>query len=175
MPFVKRNIVGGKITATFANLQPGITEEWLDDDAAELSPVVVDIKDVVWQAIKVERNRRKTRGFKVNVDGVNKWFHSDSDSRIQHLGLKDRARDMLATGAVMTDKITVQGLDMEWKTMDGSFVDVSVQVAFDIVSAVGDFDAQLFAVAERHKALMKDSVDPGSYDYSGGWPLSFGE
>ena len=75
----------------------------------------------------------------------------------------------------MTDKLTILGQTVKWKTMDGSFVDVSAQVAFDIVAAAGDLDAQLFAAAETHKAAMEASADPASYDFSGGWPKSFGE
>ncbi|MEX3628327.1 MAG: XkdW family protein [Burkholderia sp.] len=128
-----------------------------------------------WERIKTERDRRKSGGFKVKVGGSNKWFHSDADSRIQHLGLKDKARDLIAGGGAMTDKLTILGQTVKWKTMDGSFVDVSAQVAFDIVAAAGDLDAQLFAAAETHKAAMEASADPASYDFSAGWPKSFGE
>ncbi len=136
---------------------------------------VADIKAEKWDAIKVERDRRKSGGFKVKVGSSNKWFHSDADSRIQHLGLKDKARDLIAGGGAMTDKLTILGQTVKWKTMDGSFVDVSAQVAFDIVAAAGDLDAQLFAAAETHKAAMEASADPASYDFSAGWPKSFGE
>jgi hypothetical protein len=129
----------------------------------------------VWERIKTERDRRKSGGFKVKVGSSNKWFHSDADSRIQHLGLKDKARDLIAGGGAMTDKLTILGQTVKWKTMDGSFVDLSAQVAFDIVAAAGDLDAQLFAAAETHKAAMEASADPASYDFSGGWPKSFGE
>lgn len=129
--------------------------------------------DVIWNKIKAERDRRKSGGFKVKVGSSNKWFHSDADSRIQHLGLKDKARDLIAGGGAMTDKLTILGQTVKWKTMDGSFVDVNAQVAFDIVAAAGDLDAQLFAAAETHKAAMEASADPASYDFSGGWPATF--
>lgn len=131
--------------------------------------------DQVWERIKAERDRRKFGGFKVKVGSSNKWFHSDSDSRIQHLGLKDKARDLIAGGSQMTDKLTILGQTVKWKTMDGSFVDVSAQVAFDIVSAAGDLDAQLFVAAETHKAAMEASADPSAYDFSGSWPKIYGE
>lgn len=137
-------------------------------------PKAADIADR-WESIKTERDRRKSGGFKVKVGSSNKWFHSDADSRIQHLGLKDKARDLIAGGGAMTDKLTILGQTVKWKTMDGSFVDVSAQVAFDIVSAAGDLDAQLFAAAETHKAAMEASADPASYNFSAGWPKSFGE
>jgi hypothetical protein len=129
----------------------------------------------VWERIKSERDCRKSGGIKVKVGSVYKWFHSDADSRIQHLGLKDKARDLIAGGGQMTDKLTILGQTVKWKTMDGSFVEITAQLAFDIVSAAGDLDAQLFATAEAHKAAMEASADPASYDFSAGWPKSFGE
>ena len=143
------------------------------------TPVAVDpprpTASDIWERIKAERERRKSGGFKVKVGSSNKWFHSDADSRIQHLGLKDKARDLIAGGGVMTDNLIILGQTVKWKTMDGSFVDVSAQVAFDIVSAAGDLDAQLFAAAETHKATMEASADPASYDFSAGWPKVYGE
>ena len=133
------------------------------------------IKATVWEQIKAERDRRKAGGVLVNVAGVDKWFHTDADSRIQQLGLKDKARDMLTAGGIVADNIVVLGQSVQWKTMDGSFVPLTVQLVFDIFSAVGDLEAQLFANAEAHRAAMEASGDPGSYDFSGGWPLMFGE
>ncbi|MEW6612717.1 MAG: DUF4376 domain-containing protein [Pseudomonadota bacterium] len=133
-----------------------------------------EAKQMMWSQIKAERDRRKAGGFKVKVGGVDKWFHSDADSRIQHLGLKDKARDLLAAGGAMTDKISILGQPVKWKTMDGTFVEVTAQVAFDIVAAAGDLDAQLFAAAETHRAAMEASPDPASYDFSTGWPATFG-
>lgn len=124
----------------------------------------------MWERIKTERDRRKTGGFKIGV----LWFHSDADSRIQHLGLKDKARDLLAAGGVVTDNLTVLGQLVPWKTMDGSFANVTAQLAFDIVAAAGDLDARLFAVAETHRAAMEAAADPAAYDFSAGWPETFG-
>lgn len=137
------------------------------------NPINPQIKADMWEAIKAERDRRKSGGFNVRVGSGNKWFHGDADSRIQHLGLKDKARDLIAGGGAMTDKLTILGQTVRWKTMDGSFVDVSAQIAFDIVAAAGDLDAQLFAAAETHKAAMEASADPSAYDVSGGWPATF--
>ena len=36
----------------------------------------------------------------------------------------------------MTDKLTILGQTVKWKTMDGTFVDVSAQVAFDTLRHV---------------------------------------
>lgn len=134
------------------------------------TPTLAEIKAAQWDAIKAERDRRKAGGFKVGT----LWFHSDADSRIQHLGLKDNARDLLAAGGAMTDNLTILGQPVRWKTMDGSFANVTAQLAFNIVAAVGDRDARLFAVAETHRAAMETASDPAGYDFSAGWPETFG-
>lgn len=134
------------------------------------APTAAEIKSFRWDAIKAERDRRKAGGFKVGT----LWFHSDADSRIQHLGLKDKARDLIAAGGAMTDNLTILGQPVRWKTMDGSFANVTAQLAFDIVAAAGDLDARLFAVAETHRAAMEAAADPAAYDFSAGWPETFG-
>lgn len=133
-------------------------------------PDVGQVKQGKWEAIKAKRDRLKAGGFKVGA----LWFHSDADSRIQHLGLKDKARDLLAAGGAVTDNLTILGQPVRWKTMDGSFANVTVQLAFDIVAAAGDLDARLFAVAEAHRAEMEATPDPAAYDFSAGWPETFG-
>lgn len=129
-----------------------------------------EVKAAKWESIKAERDRRKAGGFKVGTQ----WFHSDADSRIQHLGLKDKARDLIAAGGAMTDNLTILGQPVRWKTIDGSFATVTAQLAFDIVAAAGDLDARLFAVAETHRAAMEAAADPAAYDFSAGWPETFG-
>jgi len=141
--------------------------------AANGRPILVDPTATpaqLWESIKAERDRRKAGGFKVGA----LWFHSDADSRIQHFGLKDKARDVLAAGGAMTDNLTILGQPVRWKTMDGSFANVTAQSAFDIVAAAGDLDARLFAVAETHRAAMEAAPDPAAYDFSAGWPETFG-
>jgi len=134
------------------------------------APPAAEVKAEKWDSIKAERDRRKAGGFRVGT----LWFHSDADSRIQHLGLKDKARDLIAAGGAMADNLTILGQPVRWKTMDGSFANVTAQLAFDIVAAAGDLDARLFAVAETHRASMEAAADPAAYDFSAGWPETFG-
>jgi hypothetical protein len=109
-------------------------------------------------AIKAERDRRiQSGGYKVGT----KWFHSDQKSRSQQLGL------------VLLGANIPAGL--QWKTMDGSFVTMTPQLASQILVAAAASDQAIFAVAEAHKAAMESSADPASYDFSAGWPKSFGE
>jgi hypothetical protein len=112
----------------------------------------------MWERIKAERNRRIESGG-YQVDG--NWFHSDIKSRSQQLGL-----------VIVGDKIQT---DLQWKTMNGSFVTMSHSLAQRIVEAAGLSDQAIFARAESHKAAMEANGEPASYDYSGGWPPMFGE
>lgn len=127
------------------------------------------VKAAKLEAIKAKRDAIKAGGVKVGV----KWYHSDTESRIQHLGLKDQARDLLAAGQPDTTRLQKLGQDVRWKTMDGSFIYLTVKHAFDIVAAVGDLDALAFTAAETHRVAMEASADPASYDFSGGWPATF--
>lgn len=132
-------------------------------------PTLPDRQSNVWKLIKTERSARMSGGSKVS----GKWFHTDQDSRLQHLGLKDSARDLLAAGAVMSDSITINGQQVAWKTMDGTFAPMTLQLAFDIVDADKALDAALFIAAETHRAQMMAAAAPDSYDYTTGWPERF--
>ena len=123
----------------------------------------------IWENIKRERERRKAGGVKVGT----KWYHTDSDSRIQHLGLLEKARAARAAGGTDATRLQALGQDIKWKTMDGSFIYLTVKHAEDIFAAVTDLDAAAFAAAETHRVAMEASADPAAYDFSVGWPATF--
>lgn len=125
----------------------------------------------VWAGVKVKRDTIKEAGVKVG----DKWFHSDDSSRIQFIGLKDQARDVIAAGLPDSTRLQKLGQDLLWKTMDGSFVSLSVKHVFDIVAAIGDLDAYAFAAAETHRAAIVASSDPADYDFSTGWPKVYAD
>lgn len=113
-----------------------------------------------WASIKAHRERLSDQGgYKVVVNGVDKWFHSDAKSKTQQLGL------VIAGAAVPA---------IQWKTMDGTFVTMSQALAGAIFQAAAAQDAAIFTKAEQHKAAMEASPDPLAYDFSGGWPATFG-
>lgn len=114
-------------------------------------------KSQAWERIKAERDRRKEGGVKVGA----KWFHSDDGSRIQQMG-----------HVIMGASLPV---DLQWKTMDGSFITMTPALAQQVFAAVAASDQAIFAVAEQHRVAMEASADPASYDYSGGWPKIYGE
>ncbi len=126
-------------------------------------------------AIETERARRWRGGFSMLIDGVTKWFHSDEFSLVQYIGLKDAARDVLAAGGTMNDSLLIAGQPVSWSTMDGSFVMMTVKVAFDLVAACRAQQSAIFAASVQHKMALENSTDPASYDTALNWPPVFGE
>lgn len=122
-------------------------------------PILIDppaaTAEQIWPQIKAERDRRKSLG--VLADG--NWFHSDADSRIQQLALVIMGQTM-PTG-------------IQWKTMSGSFVEMTPALAGQIFAATAALDQAIFAAAETHRAAMEASPVPADYDFSGGWPATF--
>ena len=117
--------------------------------------------DERWGQIKTERDRRKAGGVKVKVGTVNKWFHSDEASRIRQMALVMMGASIPA--------------NLQWKTLDGSFVTMTQAVAQSVFAAAAASDQAIFAVAEGHRAALAACEDPAVYDYSTGWPAIFGE
>lgn len=117
------------------------------DDEIRAAKVVT-----VTEQIKSERDRRKGLGCTVGPYR----FHSDDPSRIQQLGLVMMGVSMPA--------------GIKWKTMDGSFADMTPTLAGQIFAAQAQRDMALFAVCEQHIASARAADDPLAYDYSAGWP-----
>ena len=122
---------------------------------------LADVKLAMWESIKAERERRKSGGFPVQVDGIDKWFHSDFNSRIQQLGL-------ISMGLNIPP-------GLQWKTLDGSYVTMSKNIAENLLSAVLTLDYQAHVVAETHRSAMLIDDDPANYDFSDGWPVTYSE
>jgi len=111
-----------------------------------------------WEDIKAKRDAlTENGGYKVGT----KWFHSDQKSRSQQLGLVLLGANIPAS--------------LQWKTMDGSFVTMTQQLAGQVLAAAAASDQAIFAAAEAHRQAMEVSADPAAYDFSTGWPKVFGE
>lgn len=109
-----------------------------------------------WEAIKTERDRRTQQGgYKVGPH----WFHSDTFSRTQQLGL-------VMMGANMPPGV-------KWKTLSGDMVDMTPALAQAIFAAAAASDVTIYAAAEAHRLAMLASETPETYDFTGGWPASF--
>lgn len=109
----------------------------------------------VWESIKARREQIKSSGVKVGE----KWFHTDDASRIQQIGL-----------VMMGSAIPA---NLQWKTMDGSFVTMTQALATQVFHAVAGLDMQAFAAAETHREAMLATENPFEYDFSAGWPASY--
>jgi hypothetical protein len=142
-------------------------EKWIKNAVKEAALQAAAL-EARWQQIKARRDAGKNGGIKVGEH----WFHSDADSRIQHIGLKDAARDLVANGGSLDDVLTIAGQPVMWKTMSGEFVPITGSLTFWIVANAATLDAFLFAAAEQHRAAMMASGDP-EYDFSGGWPEAY--
>lgn len=109
----------------------------------------------IWEDIKAFRDsRNQNGGFKVG----DLWFHSDTFSRSQYLGLV-----LLAERDQIPESI-------QWKTMSGEFVLMTPELALSVFLAATQSDVTVFAAAEAHKAQLDVAEDPLNYDYSSGWP-----
>lgn len=124
----------------------------------------------IWCFIKAKRDTVKSGGAKVGI----LWFHSDEASRTQYVGLLRMADAALAAGGSGSTTLQYNGQDIQWKTMDGTFIKMTVQLANDVFAAVSGLDFAAFGVAEIHKAAMEAAADPATYDFSTGWPATFG-
>jgi hypothetical protein len=111
----------------------------------------------VWERIKEHREAVKIGG--VQVDGH--WYHTDADSRLQQLALRD-AGDALPQG-------------IHWQTLSGVVVEMTPALAEQLRLAPYLRDLQAHAVAKAHRAAMELAPDPREYDFSAGWPESYGD
>ena len=120
-------------------------------------PDLTALRTAHWESIKSERDRRTQAG---GYQVAGKWYHSDTFSRTQQMGLV-----MMGAG--------IPG-GLQWKTMDGSFVTMTQTLAGQVFAAAAASDAALFSHAEQIKAVMED--DPVNFDLaSQTWPAVFGE
>lgn len=141
---------------------PLITGDMIPLTAEQLAelrkPNIEEARSRVWEEIKAERDRRiQNGGYKVGAD----WYHSDTFSRTQQMGL-------VMLGANMPPGI-------QWKTLGGSFVTMTPALATQIFAAGAASDIAIFATAQAHRAAMEQLTDPDGYDCSTGWPSAFGE
>ena len=127
-------------------------------DGHNFSAPAVDTTALIakhWEVIKAERDRRTQQG---GYQVAGKWFHSDTFSRTQQTGL-------VMMGAAIPE-------NLQWKTMDGSFVTMTQSLAGQVFAAAAASDAAMFARAEQIKAAMES--DPVNFNLSAhAWPAVF--
>lgn len=126
------------------------------EDAAKAANYLSLRKARRWEDIKAIRDRKTMQG---GYSTGGKWYHSDTFSRTQQLGL------------VMLGASIPEGL--QWKTMDGSFVTMTQTLAGQIFAAAAAQDTALFANAESLRATVNASSNPESVDITTGWPATY--
>src|SRR5574344_353513 len=114
------------------------------------------LRESVWTKIKALRDEKIANGG-YEVEG--KWYHSDTVSRSQQTGLY-----------LMGENVPV---GLMWKTMDGSFVEMSPELAQKIFFAAASQDSALFQHAESLRQQVKESANPEQVDIESGWPATF--
>jgi hypothetical protein len=136
------------------------TDKTVDEIDAELTST----KSKKTTEIKKLRDEKLiTNGFQVIkvIEGsdpptlLSKWFHSDTFSRTQQIAL-------FSLGANIP-------VGLQWKTMDGTFVEMTQQLAADIFAAAVASDAAIFAHAEVLIAEVNASITPATVDIYTGW------
>lgn len=142
-----RNLTDAEAQDVFKDYPP---VGWVDRDAERATKI---------EAIKAHRDKLSEQGgYSVDVGGVAKWFHSDTKSKTQQLGL-------VMMGANIPP--------VPWKTMDGTSVTMSEGIALAVFRAAAAQDMAIFAAAEAHIAAINASETPESYDFDSGWPDTF--
>lgn len=116
-----------------------------------------EVQQAKWRDIKIKRDTINNYG---GIFVAGKWFDVDTPSRIKIMGA-------FLMGANIPPNI-------QWKTMDGTFVNMTQALAAQLFMAVVASDMTIFAVAEMHRTALMASLDPENYDISSGWPAVFG-
>ena len=136
-----------------------VSQVWQVNQLSEpqLQAKLATMRASIWASIKGIRDGKTQAG---GYQAAGKWFHSDTFSRTQQIGL------------VMMGANIPAGL--QWKTMDGSFVTMTQALAGQVFTAAATQDAALFAYAEQMNALVLAAEDPAAVDINAGWPAVFG-
>lgn len=132
-------------------------------DKGSLDAAKVNVVALAWLPIQDERDARKESGFFTGEY----WFHSDDRSRTQYSVFLSLAIEKKLAASYV--------LHPAWKTMDGTFVPMTVALLRSIRDAGIASETALFDCAQNHRILMTASDDPLGYDFSAGWPIHFGE
>lgn len=145
-------------------------ENWIASEVADIGDIYENetfikpkisidlIRIELWERTKAERDHRTYTG---GYLASGKWFHSDTFSRSQQLGL-------VLMGANIPSGLM-------WKTMDGSFIEMTQSLAQEIFQAAVTSDSNFFSYAESLRQQIENIEDPESISIFTGWPPIFGE
>lgn len=174
---MKYFLIGGAVHAYESDgsqdhLIPAGAQQITEAQAIEIAnppPTLEERREAVWEAVKSERKSRVNGGVQVG----DHWFHTDVDSRVQHMRLDAKAAALLAGGGAAGDMLTVAGQPIYWKTLSNGLVPMTAGLAQTIVAAIEVLDAQAFARAEALRSQIEVSENPESIDITTGWPSTY--
>lgn len=152
------NIYPPSYASQFVTAPAGVARGWLYDGinfTAPAGPSLADQRAAKWVAIKELRDRKIQEG---GYTTAAKWYHSDTFSRTQQMGL-------YMMGAAVPP--------IQWKTMDGSFVTITQAIAAAIFNTAVASDNATFTRAEVLRAIVNASDTPDAVDITTGWPATF--
>jgi hypothetical protein len=134
-------------------------------------------KAAILPRIRAERERRQLAdGFPVTLPGLGTVrFHSDAHSRSQHAGLYAAATLALMQGGTAASPVLdpQTGQQVQWRTMGGALVPLSVGVLLTLLQASMAREGAVHAAADAHIAAVEAMTDAEAvlaYDFSTGWP-----
>lgn len=132
-----------------------------------------DLRLQLWEEIKTIRDRRAQQG---GYFAGGHWYHSDTFSRSQQLGLVHKA-DMIERneGDMHAPFEMIPGQPLMWKTMDGTFVPITPHLAKEVFRAAEAQDAATFRHAEVLWSQVQAVPDPRSINLNDGWPPIYQE
>ncbi len=130
-----------------------------DQYSTETQAYIAELKVQKWDEIKEYRSALTING---GYKASGKWFHSDPFSRSQQLGL-----------VILGDNIPA---GLPWKTMDGSFIEMTPALAQEVFQAATTQDTLLFAHAEglnNSLQALTSLNEIALFAIKEGWPESY--
>lgn len=118
-----------------------------------------------WEEIKAQRESVLQSGVKMVISGSPKWFHTDIVSQQSY----DRAKDYLKTHP---------GEKINWKTMDNTFVEISLSDLEALTDHIFLTGQRVFEIAEEKRLRLEkieDITQVESFDIKGGWVEVFSQ
>jgi hypothetical protein len=118
------------------------------------------ICDMLWGNIKQIRDELIESG---GCLLAGKWYHSDAKSKQQQMALYMKGSSLPA--------------GIMWKTMDGTFVEMTQQLASNLFDAQMTREFTIFAFAEARKVSMANMTieELETFDYRSGWYPRYGD
>lgn len=144
---------------------PNTYSDWNDEthtwvvNQSKLASYTQEKKQLIWEEIKKEREKKLQSGVKMIVNNQPKWFHTDVTSQLSY----DRAKNYLE--AHRDEQVT-------WKTMDNTFVQIGLQDLNDLTDHIFVTGQKIFQIAEQKKHELDSLTDPSlidSFDIKSGW------